>query len=665
MKIYAEEIKSIFAKNRTEELGYDVWENFVVPPFYDMLDLHEAKKARVILGGRGYGKTMLLRYLSHESRFSPKRHDIEDDEIKNVGLYWRVDTQWVTVMNERGYQSGIWDSAFKHLLALDLSKKILESLKSITNSNLKILKYEDICNLRFDNILSYDDTLSSSYETLLNELENKNAEFEMWINNAESKTCRIPRFLPGTNFLKTIINCIKNQIPLLSQTTYLVYIDEFENLLEYQQKIINTYIKHSESPLIFNVATKPYGFKTRQTIGEESIVDIADYRTHDLDKYLHTEDFPLFAAEVLFLNLALAKYQPVPIDLKTLRDPNLLTKRKEKTYRDKILQQIRTIFPSLNNEQLAELVFKEPTLKKALETKIRKGLQVRDAEISEDKLIRPQYPEASIVSSALIYRNNLKIEEISSEFEKLVNNEENKFSGSTNWIHNNFVGCLLSLFKSDYQICPFYAGFDTFCYLSRGNMRHFLELCHKSINLALRENDSQDIIAKPDLQATAARQTSAKFLGEIPVFGKYGNRLHAFVLRIGSVFALAHEQPSQSEPERTHFAITQGTINLSEEEETFLHAAQMWSVIFVEEETKKKDPVRQIGFEYILNPIYSPYFNISYRKKRKLEMSTNDLKVLISGTYDEVKRLLTKYTKKWKIELNETNQTLFSHLREE
>ena len=66
-------LKEVFAKNRAEELGRDVWRDFVVPPFFDRLDLIEARKPRVIIGGRGCGKTMLLRYLSHDSAFSPSR----------------------------------------------------------------------------------------------------------------------------------------------------------------------------------------------------------------------------------------------------------------------------------------------------------------------------------------------------------------------------------------------------------------------------------------------------------------------------------------------------------------------------------------------------------------------------------------------------------------
>src|SRR5438132_2804154 len=98
MPIDLNPLKAVFAKNRTEELGYDVWEQFVIPPFYDQLDLEAAKKPRVIVGGRGCGKTMLLRYLSHQTAFSPKRPAIPKSALGHIGLYWRADTQFSRVM---------------------------------------------------------------------------------------------------------------------------------------------------------------------------------------------------------------------------------------------------------------------------------------------------------------------------------------------------------------------------------------------------------------------------------------------------------------------------------------------------------------------------------------------------------------------------------------
>src|SRR5438045_6900917 len=113
-----ESFRTLFAKNRTEELGSDVYQHFVVPPFFDKLDVRVARKPKLFIGGRGCGKTMLLRYLSHQSTFSSQRQVIPDDALEHIGLYWRVDTQFAAVMNERGVPEDVWGSAFNHLIAL-------------------------------------------------------------------------------------------------------------------------------------------------------------------------------------------------------------------------------------------------------------------------------------------------------------------------------------------------------------------------------------------------------------------------------------------------------------------------------------------------------------------------------------------------------------------
>src|SRR5205823_5161908 len=100
----ASQLQKLLAINRAEELGYDVWEQFVIPPFYNLLSVGSTRKPQVIIGGRGCGKTMLLRYLSHESTFSRNRSEIPPAALRHIGLYWRADTQFASLMKRRGVE---------------------------------------------------------------------------------------------------------------------------------------------------------------------------------------------------------------------------------------------------------------------------------------------------------------------------------------------------------------------------------------------------------------------------------------------------------------------------------------------------------------------------------------------------------------------------------
>jgi hypothetical protein len=136
-------------------------------------------------------------------------------------------------------------------------------------------------------------------------------------------------------------------------------------------------------------------------------------------------------------------------------------------------------------------------------------------------------------------------------------------------------------------------------------------------------------------------------------------------MRLGTLFELAHQRPTLSESEQSHFSVGAGTRELTPEVYAFLREATKWSVLFEEEETKTKAEYSPITVDYVLNPIYAPYFHISYRKKRKLDLSTDDLICLVNGSVEDVKALFRQYSKKWKIEPDEAAPSLFSNLTTE
>jgi hypothetical protein len=149
------------------------------------------------------------------------------------------------------------------------------------------------------------------------------------------------------------------------------------------------------------------------------------------------------------------------------------------------------------------------------------------------------------------------------------------------------------------------------------------------------------------------------------LLGRLGNRLHSFVLRLGSLFSIANQRPSQSEPEQSHFSIKGDTSRLDDDDIDFLDEAIKWSVLFRTEETKQKDTSSVSSFEYTLNPIYAPYFNITYRKKRRLELTLDEFLVLERGDYQSVNALLRRFSDRWRVELEHASPTLFSHLLED
>jgi hypothetical protein len=539
---------SILSKNRAEELGDDVWRHFVIPQFYPRLDLTTARKPRLIIGGRGCGKTMLLRYLSHQSMFSQDRPSIPADATSHIGLFWKNDTHFASVMSGRGISAETWDAAFSHMAALILGIEVLNSLESIGYSKSEAIRIDELRKLDFKGLRSFDQSLPNAYDSLKPDLVGRLRHFASWVANV--RKIQEPTFLPGKIFVRAVIQEIQNQLLSLADATFFVYVDEYENLQMYQQRIINSWLKHSEMPLIFNIAMKRNGFKTLETTGNEPLSDIHDFRKHDLEHYILNENPEVFFAEILFSELHIEQVWDPPIDIRELRDPSKLANRKSGAYIESVLSTVQTIFPDVSQAELARKVFKEPGLANKLRENIQKALQARNSVAAIDEFFRPHIPEASIVAPALLHRKANDPQQLADEMDRLQEGQDNRFTGPTNWIHNNFVGSLLQLYKPYNRACPFYAGFNTFMHLSKGNIRHFLELCYKSINRAAINGKYNGKPLSSSLQAEAARQASTDFLGEIPSFGARGNQLHTFVMRLGTLFELAHQRPTLSESEQ-------------------------------------------------------------------------------------------------------------------
>ncbi len=196
----------MFAMNRAEELGYDVWERYVLPPFYDKLSVGDTRKPKVIIGGRGCGKTMLLRYLSHESTFSQSRRDVPAEAISHVGLYWRADTQFASLMQHRDVHDDTWAAAFRHLASLVLGIEVLRSLESIARSALRAASEEQLSQLDFRRLKPFSDDLPTTFVELREDLEDRLAGFETWANDV--RAVQQPRFLPGNSFIKRLIEIV-------------------------------------------------------------------------------------------------------------------------------------------------------------------------------------------------------------------------------------------------------------------------------------------------------------------------------------------------------------------------------------------------------------------------------------------------------------------------
>ncbi len=644
------EIHSAFSGNRAEELELDVWREFVVPPFYERLGLNKSKKPKRIVGGRGCGKTMLLRYLCYRSQFSPNRNINESEEISSIGLYWRADTQFLKTLYGRGVSEEEWESLFGHFLTLKVSTEVLESLFAISMRSPKLLPRDQLQSLVFDEFSDYNSELVGGMEDLREALKKLKRQCEYCISNP-NRLSEL-QVVPG-QFLKDLVERLRSSLPKISNATFFVYIDEYENLRPYQQQVINTKLKHSEPPLIYNIAMKANGMKTKKTVGEESISNKHDYDDYRIDDFmLEDGNFEHFAAEILLFRLSGARLISEYPDASILQNPDQLDERRDKQYQREILSKARQILPGYSNEELAIGLLENPAMSNLVKREMEKALNARGSSLSAEDFYSDRAPRATIVNIALLNRASLDVEDVLQEFRNLLAQKQNRYQDRTNWIHNNFIGSYLRLHRPHNRVCPYYAGFDTFSRISKGNLRHFLELLRSCSKDFEREDTDSLPFVPPIRQAFAARRASEELFSEIDSFGVLGVYLSRFATELGRIFGAAHDRASQSESEINHFSISDDERKLEIEGYDFFEEAEKWGVLSIDKATKEKSNRDSSLREYTLNPIYAPRFLISFAKKRKLNLDYAQIETLVTGTKDEVSELRDYFERKYGSDLS-------------
>lgn len=598
-----QELSRLFGMYKAEWLNGQLFELFTEPAYFPDL---RSQRPCVLIGGRGTGKTTVLRGLSYEGQFALAGRDAAAIPTwEHIALYYRVNPNRVTAFKGPELTEEGWTRCFAHYMNLLLCGKLVDFLTwySLHTGVEPRLASSDLNNLGIALHLAP----ATSITELGSHLKSAMIAFEACINNIGDGE------LPPLSIQGAPIDALTASIaatPELSGRTFAFLLDEYENLLDYQQRVVNTLIKHSEGPYTFKIGVRELGWRIRETLNtNERLVHPADYQRIDIGEQFNESTFREFADKVCNsrLNMAIAATGSA----RTIRD----------------------LFPRYSDE--------EEALK----------LGVRDS-------LHDVYKEVSLGSDSSLQATVTEMEPLKLYFLKLWANGQglNLLEVLTEYQLNpadwqirydNYKhSCLFAIRKGKRGIRKHYAGWDVFCLLASGNIRYLLELVHQSFLVHFEERGSMTGEVTPEHQTIAAERVGKKNLTELEGVSVEGARLTKLLLSLGRLLQVMAADPVGHTPEVNQFCIASDTpeqmTQVTSDLESLLKAAVMHLALVRQTGSKLVDEADTREYDYMVHPIFAPFFIFSHRRKRKMKLTSSELLGLVRAPADTIRAVLAK-----------------------
>lgn len=441
----------------------------------------------LLLGGKGSGKTHLMRYYSstvQKLRFGNLLKAIQDEKM--LGIYVRADGLNVGRFDGKGYGDDEWGAVFNYYFELWLATHFLKNLQECQRENKDIINEQSFIDDAKGLFSNSQPESISTLQALIDHL----AELRMRIDHIVSN-CAIKRTSlreieicvnPG-GLIFELPNIVNRHSHAFNDVIFVYMIDEIENFNAIQQKFLNTLIRYRKGPTSIKVGARLYGIRTKETLGVgEEIKQDAEYERVELDAFLreHSAGYAGLAKKLIIKRLQKAQLVPfgdlpnykLEVYFQTL-DPN-------DHYREATLELVNN-YDSKHKERPYFTELRNKIMEVVGTDKEASSREMVDAIIVSLKI--PDYPLLEKTNLHIFYKEWGGLSELYMLAKRIGADANNFLVGGKSASPSYFQ--IFDHFKSDflaqlYRDCGkgrgVYAGLDTLIELSQGIPRNLISL---------------------------------------------------------------------------------------------------------------------------------------------------------------------------------------------
>ena len=588
---------------KAEWLRQEMFELYTEPAYFSQLTTNQPC---VLVGGRGTGKTTVLRGLSYEGQSRLTDRPVE--EWPYVGLYYRVQTHRVRAFTGLGMTDEEWERPFGHFFNLLVCGRLLRFLQwyQLGRAEHTAAALEGPEWRLFERAMMIE--RAGTLRELSDRLDEALLDFEVYINNLQDE--EYPQLTVLGVPIEKLFEAARS-LPGLEDKLFFVLVDEYENFSDYQQRVVNTLLKHAEPQYCFKLGVRELGWRTKVTLQGEELRDPSDYQRIDIEQNLDGDAFKEFACRACndrIRRLVRGTELEGELDVSDLLPGLGMDEEAERLGVERRVSKLQRTLTAEGDLETAEKIAELPPLFAWFlhEWADGHGESVRDvvgAYRSDPKEWRDRY------------ENNYK------------------------------YPVLFSIKRGRRGIRKYYAGWGVYLLLASNNIRYILQLVEESLRLHFRKGGQIQTPVSPEVQTEAAQQVGLRHLRELEGVDVSGAKLTKLVLGLGRLFQIMAWHHAGHAPEVNQFTVADTPEGLDQESEAqldFLLEAAVRHLVLKRPIANKLGTEGPREFDYAVHPIFSAFFQYSHRKKRKMSLRSDEVLGFVNQPDETLRQVLAR-----------------------
>ena len=647
---------------------HELWVELGAPMINKIIEPH-LRTSKYILGGKGTGKTHLLRYHSYQVARLRYPHESGLDTIarqKYLGIFVRAANVDPGRFEPDPGDIQKWQRLFGVYLELWLAERLLDALIDIRSTSASQFHDHHVLEILARSLHGLEDETFESLTEFLVWLQRERRNIDHAVDNAAfsgSLDVRVSFSIGG--LCVPLARELQKWHPAFADVSLIFMIDEIENFSEFQQEVLNSLIRYAEGVITFRVTGRLYSVKTAATMakGEENR-EGAEFKTTTLDDLLRGyRGYNAFAKAFVKRRLS----------VKTARGGTDRSGRFDPT------EHLADIDPSFFYENAIQDLCIEPT-PQDLTRRLTVALTGADRKLRLDAqnarevsaLLIAELPVLLQRLNVLLFCKKYRKAGTALETAQELREAALEFVASQGKGPRGPYATAYQHYSKDLfaQICresrlggPIYAGFETFIKMSSGNPRNLLIILGRMHEIAIfremRFDKDQKLSVR--LQTDGAIEAARFLLESDTNYGGMVEQAREAVTRLASTLRTARF--ALSIPEVSPLAVSFAVEELSDEAKLTLHSALNYSLLFDVPAGRSDRNSQKVLKKVQINPLLSPRWGLSIGRRGDLSLS-KELSDTIFGfeLASEFNELLKALDSRWNNPFKRTESDLQSVL---